>query len=169
MSYYENAVKAELRKVVLDLHNNRISRQDIEKFIDKEIVAEVFRDIEMQESVARQKKKLANRLSFELKPEHIKLLQRLSIEWEDDGAYLGCITGDSKRPYGNSDIEDDIRQITGKDLTDSQCRDLHEEVKFALQIICRNGKVKTGTYTRPDEYGDRWSPKQSSNNEVKHD
>ena len=37
-----------------------------------------------------------------------------------------------------------------------QVRKLHEEVKFALEILVVSGKAELGKYTRKDNYGDDW-------------
>lgn len=103
---------------------------------------------------------------FELKPEHLKLLGHAYTNWQD------CETGapeiDPKRPYGNSDVPDDVGEILGwnKEGNDGEeeslsrhqrevAIDLHRETEIALQIILsevsKGRKVKTGIYQRTNE------------------
>ena len=104
---------------------------------------------------------------FTLTKDHIKLLRRFQVGWQD------CETGapeiDPKRPYGNSDVENDIHEIlTGETIgcTDSK-RDelteketdkyskLHREMGNALQIVLATGSFKPGNY-EADEYDSDW-------------
>lgn len=48
---------------------------------------------------------------FEVTPTHLKLLQRFVVEWEDAEFGAPCI--DPKRPYGNSNVHQDILEIIG--------------------------------------------------------
>lgn len=48
---------------------------------------------------------------FNLKPEHLKLLRRFSVDW--DNAEFGAPCIDTKRPYGNSDVYQDMIEILG--------------------------------------------------------
>lgn len=104
---------------------------------------------------------------FTLTKDHIKLLRRFQVGWQD------CETGapeiDPKRPYGNSAVENDIHEIlTGETIgcTDSK-RDeltqketekyskLHREMENALQIVLAAGNFKPGNY-EADEYSSNW-------------
>ena len=98
---------------------------------------------------------------FTLSKDHIKLLRRFQVGWQD------CETGapeiDPKRPYGNSDVETDMHEIlTGKDQPDG-CPDgkreeylkLHREMENALQIVLVTGSFKPGKY-EADEYSSNW-------------
>lgn len=95
---------------------------------------------------------------FTLTKDHIKLIRKMWVGWQN------CETGapeiDPKRPYGNSNVPNDIHEIlTGESigLTDSK-RDvltneeeekylkLHKETEIALQIILSTGKFKIGNY-----------------------
>lgn len=106
--------------------------------------------------------------TFELKKEHLDLLKKAYVGYNDYCEYgAPCI--DPKRPYGNSDVEKDIAEILqwgikeDEELSDSQMEEaykLHKETQIALQIVLRNiGKeIKLGTYTSED-YGVKWKYK----------
>ncbi len=105
---------------------------------------------------------------FLLKPEHIKLLERAYIGWED--CEFGAPAIDCKRPYGNSDVVGDIAEILGWQynhddvLTKEQigyAHQLHRETQVALQIIVQHFKVPWGTYISED-YGGTWKLKSDS-------
>lgn len=94
-----------------------------------------------------------------VKEEHIKLLSRAYIRWED--CEYGAPAIDCKRPYGNSSVESDIFEILldkkslnreqkimlddGYDLEEvigqketDKLRKYHSETEFVLQIILRH-------------------------------
>jgi len=97
---------------------------------------------------------------FTLTEEHLKLLRRACVGWQD------CETGapeiDPKRPYGNSDVWRDVAEILGKPLpeegdesarahaleraTQEECERLHRETGHALQIVLQTGEFRTGQF-----------------------
>lgn len=85
-----------------------------------------------------------NKPIFTLTSDHIKLLRRFIVGWQD--CEFGAPEIDPKRPYGNSDVIEDIREILVKELTDKEARNIHNETQIALQIILFTGKMKPGTY-----------------------
>lgn len=104
---------------------------------------------------------------FTLTAEHIKLLRHAFVGWQD------CETGapeiDPKRPYGNSDVGNDIHEIlTGETigLRDSK-RDelndaetewysiLHRDTEKALQIVLATGSFEPGEFEKGEIYDDR--------------
>jgi hypothetical protein len=98
--------------------------------------------------------------TFEIKEEHLLLLQKAYIGW--DNCEYGAPSIDCKRPYGNSDVENDIAEIFGWEideyLTEVQsriARNLHEETKTTLQICLSLQKFETGVYRQTEEYNDR--------------
>lgn len=104
--------------------------------------------------------------TFTVTHEHLKLLQRMWVRWDD--CEYGAPAIDSKRPYGNSDVEGDIAEILGweydKDHWDGMPSDLrdvassiHSEMKTVLQILVVNLHIYVGKYERPDRYGTNWS------------
>lgn len=98
--------------------------------------------------------------TFELKPEHLDLLRRSIISW--DNAEFGAPAIDPKRPYGNSDVINDISLITktskSKNWDPSYARwrpaaienfkKIHKETQIALQIILSCQTFKVGTYKK---------------------
>ena len=48
---------------------------------------------------------------FEIKPEHLKLLQRFMVGW--GYCEFGAPEIDQKRPYGNSDVHQDMIEVLG--------------------------------------------------------
>ena len=102
---------------------------------------------------------------FTLTDEHIKLLRRVNVSWEDTEAGAPAI--DPKRPYGNSDVPADMHEILagerpGDDgLTPEQITGyslLHCATKPALQIVLSVGEFVPGVYVS-DDYGLRWRKK----------
>ena len=88
---------------------------------------------------------------------HLALLRRMYVGWQD------CETGapeiDPKRPYGNSDVAEDVHEI----LTGAYCGDLtrasqeryielHRETETALQIVLVTGSFVAGLYENPSDY-----------------
>lgn len=106
-------------------------------------------------------------MKFELKPEHIKLLSSAYIGWND--AEYGAPEIDPKRPYGNSDVEEDICDILGWDRKEDleKARDIHVETRVALEIILNTQKFETGIYEShlDKSYNIKWE----KINEKQHD
>lgn len=101
---------------------------------------------------------------FEIKEEHLKLLNRSYITW--NSAETGAATIDPKRPYGNSFAEGDIVEILGWNLevddegeiSEKQYKDalsIHNETKTALQICLKLLKFEVGVYENIG-YGINW-------------
>lgn len=111
---------------------------------------------------------------FEIKPEHLKLLQRAYVDWED--CEFGAPSIDCKRPYGNSSVVEDVFEIIhGKPKAVMQIGDktynidtedfeipeelrdeltkLHKETETALQICLFTQKFEIGNY-ESEEYGE---------------
>lgn len=94
---------------------------------------------------------------FTLTKNHIKLLQRMYVSWYNCEYGAPCI--DPKRPYGNSDVEEDIREILPNiPLNDEKCLEIHKETETALQIVLTTGTFKPGIY-ECDEYDTNWKLK----------
>lgn len=98
--------------------------------------------------------------SFKLTKNHVKLLRRMCVGWQD------CETGapeiDPKRPYGNSYVAGDVAEIlgvkTGEDgLTsdqESEMLAIHSETEIALQVVLSSGSFQPGTFRRKEAWGD---------------
>lgn len=103
---------------------------------------------------------------FELKEEHLKLLKNMRVRWND--SEFGAPAIDCKKPYGNSDVHEDMAKILGiEGFEDSNeeihfykgqielVNKLHKETMVTLQIVLITGKFEPGTYVA-DEYSDNW-------------
>jgi hypothetical protein len=105
--------------------------------------------------------------TFELTEDHVKLLRAMYVDWEDSEFGAPCI--DPKRPYGNSDVENDIAEELGwevfedhdgeKHLSSEQyelAQRLHRETQTALQIVLSTGSFEPGNYVQRRRYGKDW-------------
>jgi hypothetical protein len=105
---------------------------------------------------------------FELTADHIKLLQRAYVSWEE------CETGapaiDCKRPYGNSFVAGDIAEILGVTWEDprdegmppdleARLLKLHRETQQALEVILHTKSFAPGRYRRRQYHND-WAPEE---------
>jgi hypothetical protein len=91
------------------------------------------------------------RRTFTVTPEHLMLLSRAVVDWQGDESGAPCI--DCKRPYGNSNLEENIHTIlTGEresELTREQWEryaTLHRETQTALQIVLVTQSFVPGQY-----------------------
>lgn len=93
---------------------------------------------------------------FELKIEHIALLQNMYWEYSDCGT--GAPAVDCKRPYGNSYVPPDVAKILGVELDqnnedkyDEQVREImqfHYDSHTALEIILQRQSFELGTFEK---------------------
>ena len=105
---------------------------------------------------------------FVMTEEHIKLLRRAVVGWQDCEA--GAPEIDPKRPYGNSDVEHDVATILGwerlcrndKDGStwfsaeqEERAFEIHRQTEHALQIYLQHGAAP-GEYTQR-RFGE-WEP-----------
>jgi len=111
-----------------------------------------------------EKNKMENKY-FDLKSEHIKLIENMNVSWWNAEYGAPCI--DPKRPYGNSDVEEDICEILGfkkievdyeekfltKDL--EYAAKIHEEMETALQVVLSSKSFEPGRY-QCEKYGYKW-------------
>jgi hypothetical protein len=100
---------------------------------------------------------------FQLTEDHIKLLNRMFVYWNDN-CYDGSPCIDSKRPYGNSSVAYDVYEIIhGKEwdygendeMTEEiyeQMLVLHRETATALQIVLCTKSFEPGTYEKTNTY-----------------
>lgn len=118
---------------------------------------------------------------FEVKREHLALLKRMCVGWQD--CEFGAPEIDPKRPYGNSGVIGDMIEIFGKEVKrgifkvdvcgkeyyvtpDEDSEDmeelekilntLHKETETVLQIALVTGMFKEGKYKLKNEYGNDW-------------
>lgn len=105
---------------------------------------------------------------FDLTEEHVKLIRQFNITW--DGAYEGAPAVDSKRPFGNSDLECDICEILEIEPvehdnmedetiypkgTSDRVMKLYAELELALQVVLTAGSFEPGRY-EAEEYHSNW-------------
>lgn len=100
--------------------------------------------------------------TFEIKEEHLTLLQNAYVGWES--CEFGAPAINCKRPYGNNYVEGDIAEILkwkvdeDGELTDEQyelAEKLHKETQTALQICLVMKEFKTGVFRQADAYRNR--------------
>lgn len=109
--------------------------------------------------------------TFTVTEQHLKLLRHAYVRWED--CAFGAPAIDCKRPYGNSYVIGDIREILHRDATVGLDEDelarwekanrehlvrLHRETETVLQIALDTGEFRAGEYVRRN-YG-RWERRQ---------
>lgn len=96
--------------------------------------------------------------TFVLTEDHLKLLQRMYVGWQD--CEYGAPEIDPKRPYGNSSVEADVAEILGwpPSVSCPNCEDelsqyqrdeaarIHREMEIALQIVLHTQSFVSGTY-----------------------
>ena len=104
---------------------------------------------------------------FTLTEDHVKLLRRMYVEWQD--VETGAPEIDPKRPYGNSNVAVDIHEIlTGEEIgtlrairMDLTCEEhdayriLHRETQLALQVVLATGSFEPGDF-KAEAYSARW-------------
>jgi len=109
-----------------------------------------------------------NMKEFELKQVHLDLLKNMYVDWDDCEFGAPCIN--PKRPYGNSDVEDDIAEIIKfpkkgnwdfeEEMWNEEAQKkmfkLHKEMQIVLQIVLRCQNFKLGKYRKKEEYGQDW-------------
>jgi hypothetical protein len=83
---------------------------------------------------------------FKLQEEHLVLLKAAYVDWEH--TEYGAPAIDPKRPYGNSDVEEDVCEILGWDISVKRedAADLHRETATALQVILTAQTFEPGLY-----------------------
>jgi hypothetical protein len=92
---------------------------------------------------------------FVLTAEHVKLL-RASYTWWDDMEF-GAAAIDPKRPYGNSDVLPDLRELL-PGVDDDDLLRLHRETETALEVALRAGSFEPGEYVTR-RYFSEWRPR----------
>ena len=101
---------------------------------------------------------------FKINEQHLKLLQHAYTSWDD--CEFGAPEIDPKRPYGNSDVLNDMAQILYGQLPDEArdkvvestsdyLRQLHKELETVLEICLRTQSFEVGEYESED-YMKNW-------------
>jgi len=106
---------------------------------------------------------------FTIKKEHLKLLKNVYTSWDD--CEFGAPEIDPKKPYGNSNVLSDMREILkdegkkcphceehlgGGKYSDDRLFKLHKELETVLEIVLRTQKFQPGIYIAND-YTGNWS------------
>ena len=103
---------------------------------------------------------------FKITDSHLKLLKNMYVSWSE--VEFGAPEIDPKRPYGNSDVINQILEILGIPYDDEEGNEaledfavkIHKDMEIVLQICLALQSFETGTYIKEDEYGDRsWKKK----------
>lgn len=107
---------------------------------------------------------MSTQREFELREEHLKLLEHAYVSWND--VEHGAPEINPKRPYGDSGVAWSMAEILGIQAPDPEddaalepfydrMRTLHEETQFALQIVLCTRSFQPGRYRRLDDYDTR--------------
>lgn len=103
---------------------------------------------------------------FEVTEDHIKLIQRMNIDY-NDCCEFGAPCVNPKRPYGNSNVFADINEILGLGFEEDEngcyndnqldiMYDFHSGTTIVLQILIQNiSDFGTGAYER-EKFGGHW-------------
>ena len=98
---------------------------------------------------------------LEVHEDHLKLMRQLNVDWRY--CEFGAPAIDPKRPYGTSDVYEDIAKILGlppqnddtweypQEQVDYMLR-RHAEMKHFLQILFVFGEIPSGKYRRKATY-----------------
>ena len=110
--------------------------------------------------------KIRSVTEFTVTDEHLKLLRRAYVDWDD--CEFGAPAIDCKRPYGNSDVIGDIGEILGypeehyqdedgdrHETIEANFTQLHAETAIVLQIALATGEFRPGRYVC-DKYHANW-------------
>lgn len=92
---------------------------------------------------------------FEVLPEHIALLRRVHTSWTGDEGY-GAPGLRRKRPFGNSDMYDDIAEIVDgrtngshDEADETRYDQLYVELTLVMEIVLQSGQFESGRYIKP--------------------
>lgn len=130
--------------------------------IRRKTFAELFGSLEN----ANYKPDWVNVKEFCVTEDHIKLLRKAIVNWQDMGPGGPCV--DPVQPYGTTCAQCDIAKILNikpryshKDQTIEYREDqieymekVHKETKIVLQIFLRTGKMEPGLYR--DTLWNKW-------------
>ncbi|HEY3903296.1 MAG TPA: hypothetical protein VGM14_05310 [Streptosporangiaceae bacterium] len=96
---------------------------------------------------------------FTVTEDHLKLLRRAHVTWNQTPGSISAPTIDTKRPYGNSNEWADLAEILGAPDSERPDEDgnfppdaisrfakLHVETAIALQIALATGEFRAGHY-----------------------
>lgn len=103
---------------------------------------------------------------FEVTREHLTLLSATYVGWQECEA--GAPEINPKRPYGNSDVPEDVARVLGWKPDDGgeysrkllkKAEEIHRETAIALQICLSRLEFEPGVYVTTDDICFRtWTP-----------
>lgn len=103
-------------------------------------------------------------LRFVLTEDHLKLLRRANVCWQE--YETGAPGIDGKRPYGNSFVAGDVCEILEWPVDDDEgptdeqrekAMAIHDETLYALQITLTTGEMAPGEFTRANTWSSPWT------------
>lgn len=92
---------------------------------------------------------------FVVTEDHLKLARKMWVDWQD------CETGapevNPKRPYGNSNVAQDVAdalgiEYEGDDEQDNMLMAKHYEMLNVVSLLLRHGQLPLGEYEFTDRY-----------------
>ena len=96
---------------------------------------------------------------IKIQPEHLALIKNCYIQYED-GIEYGGFAQDPKRPYGNSSVLPDIRDIFEEEgfdaYSDEQLHQFHRELRDVLTISIQEQSWDIVGRTYESKYGFEW-------------
>ena len=106
--------------------------------------------------------------TFTLTEYHVALLKRMCFDWQPS-PYDGAPVVNIKRPYGNSNVWQDIAEIVGirpmmddagelhwPEGTRERCLALHRQMATALQVCLSAHSFAPGDYVSDHWWSDIW-------------
>ena len=103
---------------------------------------------------------------FNLLPEHVTLIRQMNVQQADKAEFWETPFIDSKRPFGNPNVERDIvERHLGWELFEdahgekhisaqqySNAREIFQQLGTALQIVLECGTFEPGSFEQDDFY-----------------
>lgn len=114
---------------------------------------------------------LSRASKFTVTEDHLKLLRHIHGLYWDPGEGYGALSINPKKPYGNSNVPQDVAEIVEAPDSDwewdydrvlrAEAEDrylrLHVEAGIALKIALATGEFRPGRYTRTDARSNDWT------------
>lgn len=87
--------------------------------------------------------------------DHLKLLTRMDFDWDDECEF-GGVASDFKRPFGNSDVLGDVREILGRDVSADEAKRLVIELTAVVNLAIREYHECDWSFLEGVEYPLPW-------------
>ena len=103
------------------------------------------------------------KISFEIKQHHLDLLKK--GYWKsNDFCEFGTVGLDTKRPFGNGDVYNDMSRIiykrTKEEYSEEKIEEFNkiyfDELPTVLEIIFNTNEIKTGKYEKEEFSNKKW-------------